>query len=53
MIPEGCGRKEKKGVGSVLLLLLLLDVGSGRRLRATKVAWHELSLIAGKDGKGV
>lgn len=53
MMPDGCGRKEKKGVGSVLLLLLLLllDVGSGRRLLARKVARHELFFIAGRDSK--
>ena len=53
-MPDGCGRKEKKGVGSVLLLLLLLlllDVGSGRRLLARKVARHELFFIAGRDSK--
>jgi hypothetical protein len=28
------------------VLLLLLDVGCGRRLRGIKVAWHELVLLA-------
>lgn len=44
-MPEGCGRKEKKGGGSVVLLLL--DVGSGSTLLAVR-GRHELFLNPGR-----